>query len=132
MPIMEGTARLKRWKGSYDFAVDGGVAGTITLRSNDGPIPTGSVIEMGYVEVTTPPDSAAHTATIAVQAEAANDIVNAAVVSGAPWSTTGRKSIIPVATGATTVKTTAARNPAIVLAVQNLTAGKFDVYLQYL
>lgn len=131
MAIIEGTEALKSWRGEYDFAVDGGVVGSITLRSNQGPLPNGSVIMGGYVEVDTAAGSAANTATIAVQAEAANDIINAAVVSGAPWSTTGRKSEIPVFTGATTVKATAARSPAIVVAVQNLNAGKFRVILFY-
>jgi hypothetical protein len=68
---------------------------------------------------------------VAVQVEAANDIVNAAAVSGAPWSTTGRKSVIPVFTGATTVLTTAARDISIVIAAAALTAGQFDVVLFY-
>jgi hypothetical protein len=52
-------------------------------------------------------------------------------VSGAPWSTTGRKSVIPVFTGASTVKTTVARALSIAVAVQALTAGKFRVVLFY-
>lgn len=124
------SAKLKRWKGFYDFAVDGGVQGTLTLRTNDSEIPSGAVILGGYVKNKTVPTSGG-AATIAVQAEAANDIVNAAAISGAPWSTTGRKSIIPVFTGATSVETTAARNPKIVIATADLTAGKFDVVLFY-
>jgi hypothetical protein len=27
MSVIEGTTSLKEWKGSYDFAVDGGVVG---------------------------------------------------------------------------------------------------------
>jgi hypothetical protein len=67
----------------------------------------------------------------AVQVEGAGDIVAGAAVSGAPWSTTGRKSVIPAFTGATTVKATAARKPAFVIGAANLTAGKFDVVLFY-
>lgn len=130
MAIIEGASALKTWKGSYSFAVDGGAVGTITLRSNDGPIPTGAIILGGLVEVTTAVTSGG-AATVAVQAEAAGDIVAAAVVSGAPWSTTGRKSVIPAFTGATTVKTTAQRSPAIVVAVAALTAGVFEVTLFY-
>ena len=130
MPLIEGTRGLKEWAGSYDFAVDGGAQGAITLRSNDGPIPNGSVIEGGYVEVVTPLTSGG-AGTVAVQAEAANDTVNAAAVSGAPWSTGGRKSIIPAFTGATTVKTTAARSPAMVIGTADLTAGAFNVVLYF-
>jgi hypothetical protein len=53
-------------------------------------------------------------------------------VSGAPWSTTGRKSVIPVFTGATSLKTTAARDVSIVIGTAALTAGGFTVYLAYI
>jgi hypothetical protein len=75
---------------------------TITLRSDDGEFPNGSVILGGYADVQTILASSG-SATAALQAEAANDVVNAAAFGGAPWSTTGRKSIIPAFTGATTV-----------------------------
>jgi hypothetical protein len=130
MARIEGTRGLKEWKGEYDFAVDGGAVSTITLRSNDGPIPNGSIIEGGLLEVDTALTSGG-AATVAVQSEAAGDIQAAAAISGAPWSSTGRKSVVPAFTGATTVKTTAARNPAIVVATAALTAGKFRVILFY-
>lgn len=129
MPIIEGTGGVKTWTGSYAFATDGGAVGTITLRSNDGPIPAGAYITGGFVDVTDTPDSAASTATIAVQAVAANDVITAAAVSGAPWSTTGRKDIIPDSTGSTALKTTGETSPAIVIAVQDLTEGVFTVVL---
>lgn len=131
MPIIEGTGRLKTWTGDYSFAVDGGAQSTIALRSPDGSIPAGSYIVGGFVDVTDTPDSAGSTATIAVTVEGANDIINAAAVSGAPWSTTGRKDIIPDSTGSTAVKTTASRNPSIVIATQDLTEGVFKVVLIY-
>src|ERR1043166_6495513 len=71
MAVIPGTRNFKTWAGFYDFAVDGGGTGTITLRSNDGPIPIGSVILDGYLDVTTACLSA--TGTIALQAEAAAD-----------------------------------------------------------
>lgn len=129
MPVMPGLKAWKVWQGDYDFAVDGGGTGlpqTITLRSNDGPIPIGSVIEMGFVDVTTAALSA--TGTIALQVESAGDMV--AAVGQAGW-TLGRKSIIPAGTGATAVKTTAERNPAMVIATAAFTAGKFSVVLFY-
>lgn len=130
MSVIEGTKGLKEWKGSYDFAVDGGAVSTITLRSNDSAIPVGSVIEGGYVDVTTALTSGG-AGTAALQVEGAADTVAAAAVSGAPWSTTGRKSVIEAFTGATTVKTTAARKPAVAVATAALTAGKFDLILFY-
>lgn len=129
-PMMEGTARLKTWQGEYDFAKDGGAGGTIVLRSNDGPLPPGAVVELGFVDVLTGLTTAT-AAQGALTVEAANDIVTAAVVSGAPWSSTGRKSIIPAATGLTTVKATVARAPSFVISVGTVTAGKFTLTLHY-
>jgi hypothetical protein len=136
MPIAEGTPRLKSLVAEYDFAVDGGAVSTITLRSSvsdaqGNVIPNGSVIEGGYVDIATQPTSGTSTATIAVQAEAANDIVNAVVISNAQWNSAARKSVIPAFTGLTGVKTTAERNVKIVIAVEALTAGKFKVVLFY-
>jgi hypothetical protein len=120
---------IKFARGRYDFAVDGGSVGTITISAQK--IPTNAIILTGVVEVDTAVTSGG-SATVAVQVEAANDIVNAAAVSGAPWSTTGRKSTIPVGTGAASVKTTQARDISIVIATAALTAGAFDVYLAYI
>lgn len=128
MALAEGTRGIKEFKGEYSFAVDGGLVSTIALRSDDGAIPAGSVILGGYIEVDTPPTSGG-AATISVGVEAAADLQAAAAISGAPWSTTGRKSIIPVFTGATTVKTTASRVPSIAVATAALTAGVFRVVL---
>jgi hypothetical protein len=135
MPIIEGTADLKTGIGEYDVAVDGGAVGTITLRgpaasSLGNDIPPGSVIEGGYIEVDTAVTSGG-AATIAANSEAAGDLLAAAAVSGAPWSTTGRKSITPAFTGATTVKASVRRSLAITIAAAALTAGKFRVVVYY-
>lgn len=130
MPLLEGTGRLKTIRGEYDFAVDGGAVSTITLRGDNG-IPAGSYILGGFIEVDTAVTSGG-AATVAVTVESAGDVLAAAAVSGAPWSTTGRKSVIPVFTGATTLKTTVARSVTITVATAALTAGKFRVVLVYL
>lgn len=116
-------------RGKYDFAVDGGAVSTIAITSGT-PIPSGSVIVGGYVDVTTQLTSGG-AATIACQVEAADDILTAVAV--ASW-TTGRKNILPAfTTGALTagtqVKTTADRNISIVIAAAALTAGVFNVVL---
>lgn len=115
-------------RGKYSFAVDGGAQSTIAITAGT-PIPSGSVIVGGYIDVGTALVGA--TATIACQVEAANDILTAVAV--ASW-TTGRKNILPAfTTGALTtgtqVKTTADRNISVVIATANLTAGIFDVIL---
>lgn len=132
MAIIEGTTAVKTWVGEYDFAVDGGVAGTITLRgvgAAAGPIPNGAVVYDGYLEMLTALSGG--TSTGALQVEAANDTVNQAATTGAPWSTTGVKSLIQTGAGANAVKTTAARSPAFVIGTANLTQGKFRLVLQY-
>lgn len=133
MPVIEGTTRLKSAVGEYDFAVDGGAISTITLRGGDSTgntIPAGSVITGGYIEVDTAVTSGG-AATLSAGSEAAADLQAAAAVSGAPWSTTGRKSITPAFTGATTLKTTAARSLTVAVAAFALTAGKFRVVVFY-
>ena len=133
MPGIEATANLKTAEVEYDFAVDGGAGGSINLRAMNalgGVIPAGAVIMGGYVDVITP-FTTGSAATLAINSEAAGDIVAAAVVSGAPWSTAGRKSVIPAFTGATAVKTTVARSIVGTIAVGTITAGKARVVLFY-
>lgn len=132
MPYTGGYPRgtgIKFARGRYDFAVDGGAIGTINITAEK--IPANAIILGGVVEVDTALTSGG-AATVAIQVEAANDTINAAAVSGAPWSTTGRKSTIEAFTGATTVKTTVARDVSVVIAAATLTAGVFDVYLVYI
>jgi len=115
-------------RGRYDFAVDGGAVGDIDLTSS-AQIPANAVITHGFMEVDTAVVGSG--ASVAIKVEGAADIVAAAAVSGAPWSSTGRKSVIPVATGATSVKTTAARKIQATVSAAVLTAGAFDVVLFY-
>jgi hypothetical protein len=117
-------------RGKYDFAVDGGAISTIAITAGL-PIPNGSVIVGGYIDVITQLTSGG-AATIACQVEAANDILTAVAV--ASW-TTGRFNILPAAaTGALTASTyrklTADRNISIVIAAFALTAGVFNVVLK--
>lgn len=129
MPIIEGTDRLKTAIAEYDFAVDGGAIGSIPMRGGTatlgGGLQSGAVVMSGYIEVDTPLTSGG-AATVAVTSEGAGDIQAAAVVTGAPWSTTGRKAV--TFTGA---KMTANRTPTVVVAAFALTAGKFRVVLVY-
>jgi hypothetical protein len=120
---------LKSMRARYDFAVDGGAVGDIDLTKT-AALPINAVIVGGFVEVDTVPTSGG-SATIALKVEGAADIVAAAAISGAPWSTTGRKSVVPAFTGATSVKTTAARKVQATVAVAALTAGVIDVVLFY-
>lgn len=129
MPFIEGSRGVKEAYGEYDFAVDGGAISTIVLRG-DGSMPIGSIIMGGFIEVDTAVTSGG-AATVAVNSEAAGDLQAAITVAGAPWSTTGRKAILPVWTAASFVKLTANRSLAIAIAAFALTAGKFRVVVFY-
>jgi len=126
MGVLAGTRGPKTYVGEYDFALDGGATGTIVLRSESGPIPNGAVITGGYLDVITACLSG--TGTMALQANAAADMLAASAQAAL---TVGVKSIIPAGTGATAVKTTAERSPAVVIATAAFTAGKFRLVLTY-
>ena len=132
-PILQPEDQLVRTmltiRGKYDFAVDGGAVSTIAITAGT-PIPSGSVVIGGYVDITTTLTSGG-AATIACQVEAANDILTAVAV--ASW-TAGRKNVLPAPTtgaltASTQVKTTAARDISIVIAAAALTAGVANVVL---
>ncbi len=114
-------------KASYSFASDGGAVSSINMIAGSF-VPSGFVVLGGFIDVVTVPTSGG-AATVALALEGAGDVLAATLISGAPWSTTGRKAIIPVFTAPSSVKTTAARNLAAVVAAATLTAGVFDVYL---
>lgn len=113
----------------YDFAKDGGAVGDFALGIR---IPAGALIIDAFAHVQTAATSADSTATIALKAESAGDLFAAAAVSGAPWSTTGRKQGVPdLATVGDTKIMTAEREITMSIAVQALTAGKINFFVVY-
>lgn len=127
IPDVDGLTAVKEVRATFDFAKLGGAIGSIALPVT---LPEGAIVMDGMVHVLTAVTSGG-AATVALQLEAAGDIVAAAAVTGAPWSTTGLKDIVPAGTAATAVKTTVARKPTVVIATAALTAGKFRVFLRY-
>ena len=120
---------LKTVVARFDYSIHGSAVGAYGLRVR---VPKEAVICNVFADVIVAPTSADSTATIAVHAEAANDLFTAAAVSGAPWSTTGRKQGIPDwATVADYKKTTVEREITLTIAVQALTAGRVDFYITY-
>jgi hypothetical protein len=96
--------------------------------------PAHAIIIGGFFDVNTPFTSEnASNATIAIKVEGANDIVSAAAVSGAPYSTKGRKAIVPKANTpeSTSVKTTVAREITVTVATSELLTGKLTGYLKW-
>jgi hypothetical protein len=128
MPIAPGTSQLKTYTGEWSFAVDGGAVSTITLRSNDGPIPSGSIILGGVIDVTVAALSGTGTMAFSTGQTAA-DLTAA---TGAAGLTIGLKAIIPVFTAATMIKLTADRTPSVAIATAAFTAGTLRLRLVYL
>jgi hypothetical protein len=111
----------------YEFAIDGGAVGDITLRGDS--LPSGAIVLDAFLHVDTALTSGG-AATVAVKVESAADINAADAISGAPWSTTGAKRTDFTATTAP-IKTTAARSIVATVATAALTAGKFSVVVEY-
>jgi hypothetical protein len=113
----------------YSFARDGGAQGAIPLVGDK--IPNGAVVIDALISVEALCTSAGSTATIALSVQSAADLQTAAVVSGAPFSTTGPKRCNPMTATATPIAITAERTITATVAVQALTAGKFKVTVTY-
>lgn len=97
-------------------------------------IPANGIVVGGFFDINTLFTSASgNTGTIAIHVQAANDIQAAAAVSGAPYSTIGRKAIVPKANTpeSTSVKASVEREITCTVAVATLTAGKLTGYLYY-
>ena len=129
-----GALRVARWE--FDVMEDDpeGDANTeIGAHGTGIVLPAHAIIVGGFMDVNTPFASDG-SATVAVSVEGgANDIQAAAAVSGAPWSTRGRKAIIPKANTpeSTSVKTSEPREVTVTVAVTALTGGKVTGYLYY-
>ena len=95
-------------------------------------LPANAIIVGGVVDVVKAFTGEA-SAALAVSIAGANDIVASAAVSGAPWSTTGRKAIVPKANTpeSTGIKLTADKAITCTVATAALTAGKAVIYLDY-
>ena len=118
------------------FEFDAGIEAnrTIAAHGTGVTLPIHSIVVGGFVDVNTKFDSDATDAgTIAISVQGANDIISAAAVSGAPYSTVGRKAIVPKANTpeSTSVKCTAAREITCTVAVEALLSGKLTGYLYY-
>jgi hypothetical protein len=118
------------------FTFDAGVAANqgIGAHGTGVTLPAHATVVGGFFDVNTLFTSAGGNAgTIAISVEGANDIQAAAACSGAPYSSIGRKAIVPKANTpeSTAVKTTAAREITCTVAGQILSAGKLTGFLFY-
>lgn len=124
--VFPGGSEIRMIVCEYDFAVHGGAQSSIVI----GNVPSGTWILGGFMNVETSPVGAG--ASIGVTSEGAGDVVAVAAIAGAPWSTTGKKAIIPKRNTpeSTSILTTAARNILFVISGADLTDGKAQVYLE--
>lgn len=116
--------------GTYDFAVQGGAIGTVDLLGLDGKpvvIPQGAIIMDSLIDVITQ-GATSTSATIALTAQTAGDI--RAALGAASY--TGLLAGIPVGTAATSIKMTADRTLRATIATGTVTAGKFNVIIEYI
>src|SRR4030042_4159095 len=111
------------------FTFDAGIVANRTIAAHGTGVILSphAIVVGGFFDVNTLFTSAGGNAgTIAISVEGANDIQTAAAVSGAPYSSIGRKAIVPKANTpeSTSIKTTASREITCTVAVQALLTGK--------
>ena len=96
-------------------------------------VPANAIVCGGFVEVNTAMTGDAN-ATLAISIKAANDIITAATVGGAPYSTIGIKAIVPKANTpeSTGIKLTVAKEIVCTVAVAALLTGKLNGYIFFL
>lgn len=121
---------------TYDFSVSGGALGVLKLPIAKTPasssqvsatLPKGAIVVGCYIDVITTPTSGG-SATISIgTGQTATDILGATAIA----SYTGIVACTPTGSAATAIKLTADRVPTITIAVAALTAGKFNVHIQY-
>lgn len=129
--INNGTLKIAK------FVFDAGVAANRTVGAHGTGVilPTGAIVVGGFFSVVTKFTSAeTNTGTIAISVEGANDIQTAAAVSGAPYSTTGGKAIVPKINTpeSSSITLTEDREITCTVAVAALTAGKLTGVLIYI
>jgi hypothetical protein len=126
-----GSLRVARFQ--FDPSTTAGLR-TVAAHGTGVTIPINAIVVGGFVQVNTLFTSAStNTGTIAISVEGANDIITAAAVSGAPYSSIGKKAIVPKANTpeSTGILLTAAREITCTVAVAALTAGKLTGFLFY-
>lgn len=123
---LEPTKRVAYFE--YDFSVDGGVIGDLTLRGDS--FPEGAVITGGMVHVKAACVGGA-SASVSLKVESAADVMAATAMAG--MVTNALLDVEPDGTAANAVRTTEnGRKVVATIATAALTAGKFVVALEYL
>jgi hypothetical protein len=121
---LEGRLGWAVWE--YSFALHGGAVSSIAVAPK--LLPAGAIIMDGIVHVKTACTSGG-SATVAIQALAAEDILAATAV--ASLTLNALLDVVPVGTAATMIRCTAATQLTFVIATAALTAGVISVGLRW-
>lgn len=126
--VSPGAPSRRTIQGTYSFAVHGGGTGTYTIAK----LNAGARVVGGWLEVTGTPTAVSGTPSIGINSVAANDILSTASVLGAPWSTVGKKAIVPKANTPESTSITVAADTDVVVAITTaaINTGVFTLYLE--
>lgn len=119
--------------GKYSFATQGGATGSVNLyrnlkdTSSKVVIPSKAIIKRVWVDVLTNPTSGGSATIALTTGQTAADLLAATLYS----SVTGLVDGKPDGTAAKMIKATADRTVSATIATAALTAGKFNVYIEY-
>lgn len=121
----------------YDFSKDGGAITTNTkLRSpasagssgfTSATLPKGAIVTGCFIDVITALTTSASGTVALSTGQAAADLKTATAAA----SYTGIVACVPVQTAGTAIKLTADSNPYYAIATGAITAGKFNLHIQY-
>jgi len=116
-------------RGHYDFSIDGGAVGNISLTENEA-IPDGAVVVGGFINVTETVTGGAGS-TLAISVESAGDVLTAEAVAS---FSAGLYNVLPAPTSGDLtagdgILTTAARDIVLAVGTDPLTNGTFDIVL---
>lgn len=117
-------------KAVYDFSVLGGAVGTLNLVDDNGDVillPSKAIVTQVYCDVVTAMASAGGTGTIALGVNTTVDLLAAVDAD----TKSGVFAGIPIGTAGTMVKCTAARHVQATIATEALTAGKLNVFVEF-
>ena len=115
-------------KVTYDFAVDGGAQGAITLTGEDGEavvIPAGSLITRCWKSVTTTLAGASSTWMFGVTSD------TDAFLGATPFDNAANVGVDAHAAGIPQVQNTRDQSIIATIAGANATAGAFDLFVEY-
>ncbi len=122
---------LHTLRAKYDFAVQGGATGAVTLldvsTGQAAVLPKGAIVRDCIIDVITPATTSAAGTLALSTGKSAADLRTATAAA----SVTGLLACVPVGTAATAIKMTADSTMVGDIATGALTAGKLYVIIQY-